>query len=216
MRSGICRAVAVGAAILLGAAQFTPALLAQRRQDWDWDGNTQRLSRLNAGTYVTVRTTASIDSNRRDGRVYAGVVNDDVWDDYKRLSTPAIPRGSRVDLVVRTARDGDLILDLASIYAYGQRYTVEAMPERVDSDNRNRGSDAAAFAGGGAILGTIIGSIAGGGKGAAIGAAAGAATGLGIALQGKTVRVPAGSVLTFRLDSPLEISGPSRLPPPRR
>lgn len=52
----------------------------------------------------------------------------------------------------------------------------------------------------------MIGAIAGGGKGAAIGAAAGAVTGLGIAFQGRAVRVPAGSLLTFRLDHGLEIA----------
>lgn len=210
------RAVAIGAVVVLAAPQFSPAAHAQRRRDWDWDGNTERLSQLNAGTYVTVRTTESIDSDRRDDRVFQGIVEDDVWDDYSRLSSPAIPRGSRVELVVRTARDGDLILDLESIYAHGQRYTVEAMPERVESDDRPRGNAAVGYAGGGAILGTIIGSIAGGGKGAAIGAAAGAAAGLGIAFRGRAVHVPSGSVLTFRLDEGLEIGGPMRHGPPRR
>lgn len=56
--------------------------------------------------------------------------------------------------------------------------------------------------GGGAALGAIIGAIAGGGKGAVIGVLAGGAGGAGVAVltKGKEVRVPAETVLTFRLD----------------
>ena len=194
---------------------LSPAVLAQGRPDWDWDGNYRRLPHLNAGTFVTVRTTHAIDSRRADGRVYSAVVAEDVWDDYRRLSVPAIPRGSRVDLVVRTARDGDLMLDLLTIYAHGERYAVSAMPERIESgEGRRRGridnEDAAEWIAGGAILGTIIGAIAGDEKGAALGAAAGAAAGLGMAYRGRAITVPAGARLTFRLDEPLEIAPAER------
>ena len=80
--------------------------------------------------------------------------------------------------------------------------------DRVESKksvgaNRRTGE----FVGGGAVLGTIVGALAGGGKGAAIGAAAGAAGGAGveIATSGRIVRIPAESVLTFRLERPLEM-----------
>src|SRR4029453_15498739 len=61
--------------------------------------------------------------------------------------------------------------------------------------------------GGGALLGTIIGAIAGGGKGAAIGAAAGAAVGAGaqILTHGRKVNVPAEALLTYRLQSGLDL-----------
>jgi outer membrane lipoprotein SlyB len=64
----------------------------------------------------------------------------------------------------------------------------------------------AEFAGGGAAIGAIIGAIAGGGKGAAIGAGAGAGAGaLGeIVTKGK-IKVPAETVLTFKLDSALRV-----------
>src|SRR5437660_146965 len=78
-----------------------PAAVAQRNDDWNWDGSYQRLTRINSGTFVTVRTTESINADQRDGRVFPGEVVEDVWDDYGRLAVPAIPRGSRVDLVVR-------------------------------------------------------------------------------------------------------------------
>ncbi|PYR62623.1 MAG: hypothetical protein DMF88_26855 [Acidobacteria bacterium] len=67
--------------------------------------------------------------------------------------------------------------------------------------------DTAAYIGGGALIGTIVGAIAGGGKGAAIGAAVGAAAGAGtqIYTHGKTVTVPAESLLTFKLAQPLTL-----------
>jgi hypothetical protein len=205
-------ALAVAAAAILepGLGFGAPA----QHRDWDWDGNYQRLVRINPGTYVTVRTTRPIDLDRTDGRMFPALVEEDVWDDYHRLIVPAIPRGSRVDLLVRSARDGDLILDLDCIYANGQRYIVSARPERVENEGmwRRGNEDAAAMVAGGALLGTIIGSIAGGGKGAVIGGGAGAAAMLGLALQGRSIHVPAGSVLTFRLNEGLEIA-PG--PPPR-
>jgi hypothetical protein len=220
--------IAVAAAVMFsGLAVATTS--AQRdnygqRYDWDWDGNYQRLARINPGTFITVRTTQPIQSDRTDGRLFNGVVAEDVWDDYGRLSVPAIPRGSRVTMLVRTARDGDLVLDLDSIFAHGQRYMVAAAPERIESENgRRNDNNAAAYAGGGAVLGTIIGAIAGGGKGAAIGAAAGAATGLGVAYSGRSIRVPSGSLLTFRLEDGLTMragvrgtSGAYPPPPPYR
>lgn len=222
------RTIAIAAAVMFsGLAVATTH--AQReyngqRNDWDWDGNYQRLARINPGTFITVRTTQAIQSDRTDGRVFNGVVQDDVWDNYGRLAVPAIPRGSRVTMMVRTARDGDLVLDLDSIFAHGQRYAVAAAPERIESGNATRNdNNAAAYAGGGAVLGTIIGAIAGGGKGAAIGAAAGAATGLGVAYSGRSIRVPSGSLLTFRLEDGLTLgsnvrgtSGAYPPPPPNR
>jgi outer membrane lipoprotein SlyB len=61
--------------------------------------------------------------------------------------------------------------------------------------------------GGGAALGTLLGAIAGGGKGAAIGAVAGAAAGTGVQVltKGEEIRVPAETVLNFRLDEPLQL-----------
>jgi len=61
--------------------------------------------------------------------------------------------------------------------------------------------------GGGALLGTLLGAIAGGGKGAAIGLLAGAAAGgtAQVLTKGREVRVPAETVLTFRLDQPLNL-----------
>ena len=182
--------------------------LYYRASGGNWDNDKRRFTRLDPGTVVPIRTNQSINSERSDGRIYTGTVDHDVVDDNGRL---AIPRGSAAELMVRVARDNDLILDLESFTVNGQRYAVRADADRVESResvgaNRRTGE----FVGGGAILGTIIGAIAGGGKGAAIGAAAGAAGGAGaeIATSGRIVRIPAESVLTFRLERPLEMGVP--------
>ena len=210
-RQGKVRSVAmIGVAAFIAAFAISAAGYAQNWRDPQfWNVHGDRLSRIEPWTFLQVRTTQPINSNRADGRVFSGVVTEDVWDDYGRLAVPAIPRGSRVEMIVRVARDGDLLLDLESVFAHGQRYALSAEPERIESrGGRVSGDEAVPFASGGAVLGAIVGAVAGGGKGAAIGAAAGAATGLGLAYQGRSIRVPPGSLLTFRLERGLNIGVP--------
>jgi hypothetical protein len=205
---------AVFGIVLLGTLCVPQTIHAQnpdgRSYDpWQHTDPNARLQRLEPGTFVTVRTNQSIDTNRRDGHVFTAVVDQDVWDDYRRLAMPAIPRGSSVELIVRTARDGDLVLDLDSIAVGGQRYAVQATPDRVEAGQgvgNNR--DTATKVGGGAILGSIIGAVVGGGKGAAIGAAAGAAVGAAVVTQGHQIHVPPGSTITFRLENELVLGVP--------
>ena len=163
----------------------------------------ERFTRIEPGTTVVVRTDEPITSDRADGRIFTGVVDQDVRGSNENL---AIPRYANVELIVRVARDRDLILDLESVMVNGQRYALSAEPTRVESRsgvgaNRRTGE----YVGGGAALGAIIGAIAGGGKGAAIGAGAGAAAGAGgqILTRGREVRIPPESLITFRLERPL-------------
>lgn len=164
---------------------------------------------VGAGTSVVVRTNEAIDAKTSDGRVFSGVVDQDVMGTN---NTVVIPRGSSAELVVRQASSRVLTLDLESITANGQRYVVSAEEsqlagEKKDGVGTNKRS--AKYIGGGAALGAIVGAIAGGGKGAAIGAAAGAGAGAGaqILTRGKSVKVPAESLLTFRLEQPLTVAG---------
>ena len=62
------------------------------------------------------------------------------------------------------------------------------------------------------MIGAIIGAIAGGGKGAAIGGGVGAAAGAGaqVLTRGKSVNVPAESLVTFRLEQPLQTGAADR------
>jgi len=166
-----------------------------------------RATTIAAGASVAVRTSQAIDVKKSDGSVFRGVVDQDVTDDQGRVS---IPRGSMTELIVRSAPNRDLVLDLESVTVDGQRYAVDASAENVEKQQRDglgKNARTGEFVGGGALLGTIIGAIAGGGKGAAIGAAAGAGAGVGaqVLTRGKNVKIPAESLLTFRLDQPLNI-----------
>lgn len=162
--------------VTLGTALFvTPMIQAQNRdRDFDRDRRYEgdRITRIQPGTNVTVRTDATIDVERRDNRVYTGIVDQDVRGDDGRL---AIPRGSSVELIVRVARDNDLVLDLESIMVNGQRYAIKADPNRVESERDN------------SLVGSIIGAINGG------------------QVQGRAVRIPGGSLLNFRIQRPLDM-----------
>ncbi len=167
------------------------------------NGNTT----LQAGTSITVRTNERISAHNNDGRVFSGVVDQDVMD---RNGNLVIPRGSNAELVVRGLSNRELSLDLESVTVNGQRFAVASSTADV-SGNRKPGVGAnkrtGEYVGGGALLGTIIGAIAGGGRGAAIGAAAGAAAGAGtqVLTRGRSVNVPSESLLTFRLEQPLRM-----------
>lgn len=166
-----------------------------------------QLTTIPAGTSISVRTSQRIDVRNNDGQVFRGVVDQDVMDASGRVS---LPRGSMTELMVRNTSNQDLALDLESVTVNGQRYAIAASPERTADRQRDGiGSNrrTAEYVGGGALLGTIIGAIAGGGKGAAIGAAAGAGAGIGtqVLTRGKRVSVPAESLLTFRLEQPLDM-----------
>jgi hypothetical protein len=166
----------------------------------------QRSAVIDPGTTIHVRTIDDINTKDADGRVFPGVVDEDVMNRNRRI---VIPRGSDVELVVRNVSDNnDVALDLDSIMVNGERYSVEADPTVPESERREglgTNKRTGKYVGGGAVLGAIIGGIAGGGKGAAIGAGAGAAAGAGtqVLTRGKSVKVPAESLLTFRLTEPL-------------
>jgi hypothetical protein len=184
-----------------------------RRDDRDRRGDRPearpdvRMETIDAGTLVDVRTNERIALDRSDRRVFTGTVNKDVVDERGRV---AIPRGSDVELMVRDSDRNELVLDLESVKVNGRRYAIAADASIAGDKRDGVGANkrTGEMVGGGAVLGTILGAIAGGGKGAAIGAAAGAAAGAGteVMTRGKAIRVPAESVLTFRLERPLQVA----------
>lgn len=160
---------------------------------------------IDAGTAITVRTNESIDANDSDGRVFSGVVEQDVTN---RNGNIAIPKGSNVELLVRKVSNTEVALDLDSVTINGERYGVQTQQNIVRSRQKEglgANKRTGEFVGGGAAIGAIIGAITGGGKGAAIGAGAGAAAGAGVQVltRGSRVNIPAESLLTFRLAQPL-------------
>ena len=169
-------------------------------------GAQSRGGTIDAGTTIAVRTNEAIDAKDSDGRVFSGEVAEDVMD---RAGRVAVPKGSKVEMVVRKAADNEneLVLDLDSVMVNGQRYSVESESSSVSAGKEGIGKNkrTGKYVGGGAAIGAIIGAIAGGGKGAAIGAGAGAAAGAGaqVLTRGHNIEVPPESLVTFRLTEPL-------------
>jgi hypothetical protein len=182
-----------------------PQVAVAQNRDWS------PLQYIEPGTAIPVRTTQAIDSSVQDGLVYTGTVDEDVRDRQGRI---ALPKGATAELVVRRDASNELVLDLDSVTANGQRYAVDATRHPVATggiDIKNSGignnEETIKHVGGGALLGTVIGAVVGGGKGAAIGAAAGAAVGAGtqILTHGRKVSVPSEALLTYRLQSGLDL-----------
>lgn len=166
-----------------------------------------------AGTTLEVRNNSTIDSETaQPGQTYSGVVARDIRDSNGNV---AIPHGSGATLVVRSASgqgrfqgQSDIVVDVASVNINGREHRLET------SDIAERGQEGvgknkrtAEFAGGTAALGGILGAIAGGGKGAAIGLLAGGAGGTAAqaATRGRAVRIPAETLLRFKLEAPIHI-----------
>jgi hypothetical protein len=173
-----------------------------------------RTFELPVGTEFPVRTNELIDSaNASEGQSFDAEVSSNV---LNSAGTVVIPKGSQARIVILSASKGgkirgasDLIVSLSSVTVGGQRHQLDT------SDVAQRGKDGfgankrtATYTGGGAAVGAIIGAIAGGGKGAAIGAGAGAGGGAltQILTKGKSIRIPAESSLTFRLEAPLRVT----------
>jgi hypothetical protein len=160
-----------------------------------------------AGTELVVRTVETIDSrNAGADQIFAAIVEQDVTDASGQV---IIPERSSAQLVVRQMSSGgktgspEMVLDIQSITVNGRRYLVSTTDLARDSDTGlGKNKRTAQAVGGGAAIGTLIGAIAGGGKGAAIGAVIGAAGGAGaqVLTKGREIRVPAETVLSFRLD----------------
>jgi len=166
----------------------------------------QSVGTIDAGTMITVRTNEQIDTGKSDGRVYSAVVEQGVVD---RNGSVAIPKGATVELLVKTIAKNQIALDLESVTVNGQRYgiqTQDSVLSSQQSDGLGANKRTGEFLGGGAAIGAIIGAIAGGGKGAAIGGGVGAAAGAGtqVLTRGKNVNIPAESLVTFRLQQPLQ------------
>src|SRR5229473_4052244 len=73
-------------------------LTAQDRDRDRYDHDRDRITRIEPGTTIPVRTNETIDVDRRNNQVYTSIVDRDVRGDDGRL---AIPRGSTVELIVR-------------------------------------------------------------------------------------------------------------------
>lgn len=159
------------------------------------------------GTDIVVRTDEGIDStNTQTGQLYRAVVAERVPD---AAGGEAIPAGSAAQLMIRQVGTGgatgspDLVLDLYSVTIDGKQYRVVTSDVK-ESSKRGMGKNSrtAEFLGGGAAIGALMGGIFGGGRGAGIGALSGAGGGAltQVFTRGHEVKIPAESVLRFRLE----------------
>jgi hypothetical protein len=168
------------------------------------------LEMLPTGTELAVRTVQEINSTGgAANQTFPAIVEYDVLGESNNV---IVPQGSSAELVVRSITAGgatgspEIMLDIQSITVGGRRYLVSTTDLNEQSGTgigKNRRT--AEAIGGGGVLGSILGAIAGGGKGAAIGVLAGAAGGAGVEVltRGTEVRIPAETVLQFRLDKPV-------------
>ncbi len=165
-----------------------------------------------AGTELVVRTVETIDSqNVGADQAFSAIVEHDVTNASGGM---IVPHGSSAQLMIRQVSSGgatgspEMALDVQSITVAGRRYLVSTTDLTLASDTGiGRNKRTAEMVGTGAALGTVIGAITGGGKGAAIGVLVGAAGGGGaqVLTRGREVRVPAETILTFRLDRPVTL-----------
>jgi hypothetical protein len=162
------------------------------------------------GTDLTVRSNETIDStNSYEGQTYSATITEDVRDTAGNV---AIPGGSAAQFVVRKISTGGLVhspevtLDLYSVTVNKKQYMV-VTSDVEESNRKGLGANkrTAELLGGGSALGALLGGVFGGGKGAGIGALAGAGGGLATQTftRGKEVKVPAETVLKFRLEKTL-------------
>jgi hypothetical protein len=161
------------------------------------------------GTTLEVRTSEAINSTNAEGRTYQGSIATEVVD---AQGTVLLPRGAQVELVILEAKEksgvkgASLQLGLRSVTVNGNTYLVVS-DEVKQTAGLGANRRTAETVGGGAALGTLIGAATGGGKGAVLGGLIGAAAGAAVQVltQGKEVRIPAESVLKFRLDEPIRL-----------
>jgi hypothetical protein len=161
------------------------------------------------GMTLIVRTTTEIDTDRnRVGDLFEAILDESLVSGTRTVA----PRGSLVKGRIayakesgRLAGQAQLTLELTDLVANGKIYPMRTSD--YTELGSSRGNRTAATVGGTAAVGAIIGAIAGGGKGAAIGAASGAAVGTGVQVitKGQVLRIPAETVLEFRLESPLTV-----------
>jgi len=161
---------------------------------------------LPRGTALRVRLGQTVDTERnRAGDRFVATLASPITE----RGVVIVPRGATVTGHVTTARPSGrlkgrahLVLTLDTIQHNGRTYAVSTTHVgRASGAHKKRNL---ALIGGGSGTGAMIGAIAGGGAGALIGAGAGAAAGtVGAVVTGKKhVRLPAETLLTFRLREP--------------
>lgn len=164
---------------------------------------------LPVGTVLRVRLYNSIDTTRaRLGDSFLAALSTPVTLGHQA----ALPRGTIVRGTIKNLSTAGRFKGRASVTLTLNRMEWNDTDLSIDTnsvtwtsaDHKRRNL---AWIGGGSGVGALIGGLVGGAKGALIGAGAGLGAGFtGAAITGKRkVRIPAESVLTFRLVRPISI-----------
>jgi BON domain len=163
-----------------------------------------------AGTSLPIRLADALDSaTTQTGQVIHGTLATDLIAD----NMVAVPSGTPVTGRVVEAKDAThfsgsslLSIEITQIELKGQPVAVSTAA--FSQQGKGRGKNTALKTGGGAALGAIIGGLAGGGKGAAIGAASGGGIGAGVngITRGEQVKIPAETLVNFKLQSPISVA----------
>jgi hypothetical protein len=158
------------------------------------------------GTEMDVRLTDSLDSGKAmvEDR-FEGTTMVDLHVGG-RLAIPAgsVVRGvvTAVEPATRTNRTARMTVSFDQVTVNGQAHPIRATVTEAIQGSGMKGEVARVGAGTGA--GAVIGGLLGGVKGALIGGAIGG-TGTLAATEGKEIRLPQGTVLRVRFDSPLQM-----------
>ena len=166
----------------------------------------RREVRLAAGSEISVQLEERLSSKtaRREDRVAASVFRP-----VRADGVLAIPAGTRVRGVVVDAEPAQRPSKGGRLEILFDRLDLEServdFPGRVVSiDQGGDGGKTAGKAGLGAVLGGVLGSILGGGKGAVVGVILGG-TGAVVGTKGDEVDLPAGTILTVRVEENLRL-----------
>ena len=165
-----------------------------------------RVARLNAGHTITIRTTRALSTKTiKTGDVFSAILEEPIKVD----NWVVVPAGARTEGRIVTSDDGgrlkgkaNLAIELTGMTTGdGQKVEIVTSPVTAEAQ-ANKGKEVKKV-GIGAGAGAAVGAIAGGGKGAAIGALIGG--GAGAAMKGDAAEIPAESVVSFELRSPVTI-----------
>lgn len=130
------------------------------------------------GTDIQIRPDGPITVAKWErGRIFTGRIDRDV---VARDGDIAVPRGARVELIVRQINEDQLALDIESINVDGKRYAVDSTGPQFNMNRQD-------YDRGAGLVGNIVGAIT------------------GVETQGREIRVPSDAVLHFRLQQPLRI-----------
>jgi hypothetical protein len=165
----------------------------------------EREARIPEGTELQVRLDEPLSSRtaRREDRFEASV--------FRPVRTEgglAVPAGARIRGIVREAepaqrgaKGGRLELEFDVLYLDPSRVDIRGRVVSLDAQGDGKTAEKAGI---GAVLGGVLGGILGGKQGAIVGILVGG-TGAVVASKGDEVELPAGTIVTVRLDRAVEV-----------